>query len=142
MSENKSRTILKMRPETFHKTTTLAGSVLLLVASAGMMWAGTLSDPIRLTLMIGLCCMATSFWSYIGLAKETRDERVCKVSTYAITQSWFLSLILIGWAAVIFTQYLKIQFNGIQGIGFALFVIMLMMLGELLYYHARGDIEE
>jgi cadmium resistance protein CadD (predicted permease) len=136
MNENK----LKKDGAYFYKISMLLGSAALVLDSLVMMWTGEFDDAIFVGLLLGLVCLTGSFWQYIGASKEARDERMLRVSTYAITLSWFCTVMIIGYAAII-AYYTHVQYSGVQAMGFALFTSIMSMLGWLAYYSTKGDLE-
>lgn len=126
-------------PVDYYKITMLLGSAAIIVDSLTMMWAGVFDDLIFVGLLLGLTSLTLSFWQYIGASKESRDERMLRVSTYAITLSWFCTVMIIGYAAII-AHYTHVEYNGVQALGFAMFAGMVTMLGWLAYYATKGDL--
>jgi uncharacterized membrane protein len=124
----------------FYKISMLMGSAVIIIDSLVMLWWGNFDDAIFVGLLLGLFSLTASFWQYIGASKETRDERMLRVSTYAITLSWFCTVMIIGYAAIL-AFYLHVGYNGVQAMGFALFVSIVSMLAWLAYYSTKGDLE-
>jgi uncharacterized membrane protein len=126
-------------PVDYYKITMLMGSAAIVVDSLAMMWAGVFDDLIFVGLLLGLVSLTMSFWQYIGASKESRDERMLRVSTYAITLSWFCTVSIVGFGAIL-AHYTHTQYNGVQALGFALFTSMVTMLAWLAYYATKGDL--
>ena len=122
-----------------YKISLLVGSIALIIEGLIMMWKGDIDFPVFLGLLFGLISMTVSFWHYIGASKETRDERMLRVGTYAITLAWFSTIMIIDFAAII-AHYTHIQYNGVQAMGFALSVGIASMLAWLGYYSTKGDL--
>jgi drug/metabolite transporter (DMT)-like permease len=123
-----------------YKISLLVGSIALIIEGLIMMWKGDIDFPVFLGLLFGLISMTISFWHYIGASKETRDERMLRVGTYATTLAWFCTIIIIDFAAII-AHYAHIQYNGVQAMGFALSVGIASMMGWLAYYSTKGDLD-
>ncbi|HTY90936.1 MAG TPA: hypothetical protein VMC84_07130 [Methanocella sp.] len=123
-----------------YKLSMFLGAAALIIDSLVMVWTGTFDDYIFVGLLLGLMCMILSFWQYIGASPETRDERMLRVSTYAITLSWFCTVMAIGFAAIL-AYNMHVQYNGVQAMGFALLVGLATMLGWLAYYNNKGDLD-
>jgi hypothetical protein len=47
---------------------------------------------------------------------------------------------IIGYAAIL-AYYMHVNYNGVQALGFAMFMGIVTMLGWLAYYSTRGDLE-
>jgi cadmium resistance protein CadD (predicted permease) len=140
MENNKKEITVKNDTTTYYKLSMLLGSAALVIDALVMMWTGEFDDGIFVGLLLGLVCLTMSFWQYIGASKETRDERMLRVSTYAITLSWFCTVMIIGYAAIL-AYYMHVNYNGVQALGFAMFMGIVTMLGWLAYYSTRGDLE-
>ncbi len=139
MAENTSKSNARENPVDYYKITMLLGSAAIIIDGLNMMWTATFDDLIFAGLLLGLVSLTISFWQYIGASKESRDERMLRVSTYAITLSWFCTVMIIGYAAIL-AHYMHVQYNGVQALGFGLFVCMVTMLGWLAYYATKGDL--
>jgi hypothetical protein len=124
---------------TYYKYSTVIGAVVIIISALLMMWEGGIDDAIFVCMILGLMSMMMSFFSYIGAHPQDRDERMLRISTYAITPSWFCTMMIIGFASIIAYQ-MKIEYNGVQALGFALFVGIATMLGWLAYYSTKGDL--
>jgi uncharacterized membrane protein len=123
----------------YYKYSTVIGAILILICALVMIWEGGIDDAVFAGMILGLMCMTMSFFSYIGAHPVDRDERMLRISTYAITLSWFCTMMTLGFAAIIAYQ-MEIGYNGVQAMGFALFVGIVTMLGWLGYYSTRGDL--
>lgn len=123
-----------------YKISLLLGSATLLLDALVLVWWGEFDGKIFIGLLLGLACVANSFWQYIGATKELRDERMLRVSTYATTLAWFCTVIILICAAIV-AYYLPVEYNGAQAMGFALFVCITSMLAWLAYYSTKGDLE-
>jgi hypothetical protein len=131
---------VKANAPELYRLSMLLGSAALIIDSLVMMWTGTFDDYIFVGLLLGLVCMTLSFWQYIGASPEARDERMLRVSTYAITLSWFCTVMVIGYATIL-AYYTHVQYNGVQAMGFALLVGVMTMLVWLTYYNNKGDLD-
>jgi hypothetical protein len=123
----------------YYKYSTIIGAIVIIIDALLMMWEGSIDDAIFTGMIMGLMCITMSFFSYIGAHPVDRDERMLRVSTYAITLSWFCTMMILGFAAIIAYQ-MEIGYNGVQAVGFALFVGIVTMLGWLGYYSTKGDL--
>jgi uncharacterized membrane protein len=138
--ETKENATKKQDNTLYYKYSTIIGAVVILIDALVMMWEGSIDDAVFTGMILGLMCMIMSFFSYIGATPDVRDERMLRISTYAITLSWFCTIIVLGFAAIIAYQ-MKIEYNGVQAMGFALFVGIATMLGWLAYYSTKGDLD-
>jgi uncharacterized membrane protein len=125
----------------YYKYSTLIGAIVIIICALLMMWAGRIDDSIFALMILGLMSTMMSFFGYIGANSDVRDERTLRISTYAITLSWFCTVMVLGFASIIAYQ-MEIEYNGIQAIGFALFVGLATMMGWLAYYSTKGDLPE
>jgi hypothetical protein len=139
VADNIQKTEKKKDNASLYKLSMLLGSMTIIIDALVMMWTATFDDLIFVGLLLGLVCLTSSFWQYIGASPETRDERMLRVSTYAITLSWFCTVMIIGYAAII-AHYTHVSYNGVQAMGFAMFVGIASMLGWLAYYSTKGDL--
>jgi uncharacterized membrane protein len=138
--ETKENATKKQDNTLYYKYSTIIGAVVILIDALVMMWEGSIDDAVFTGMILGLMCMIMSFFSYIGATPDVRDERMLRISTYAITLSWFCTIMVLGFAAIIAYQ-MKIEYNGVQAMGFALFVGIATMLGWLAYYSTKGDLD-
>lgn len=138
--ETKENATKKLDNTLYYKYSTIIGAVVILIDALVMMWEGSIDDAVFTGMILGLMCMIMSFFSYIGATPDVRDERMLRISTYAITLSWFCTIMVLGFAAIIAYQ-MKIEYNGVQAMGFALFVGIATMLGWLAYYSTKGDLD-
>jgi hypothetical protein len=123
-----------------YRISLLLGSMTLLLDAVVMMWWGELGFNLFMGLLVGLFCLAISFWHFIGAAKGSRDERTLRVGTFATTLAWFSSVAIMV-CGMITAYYLQIEYNGAQAMGFGLFTSVLSMLVWLIYYSTKSDID-
>lgn len=123
-----------------YKISLFVGSIAIVVMGLDIIWNNKLDLPIFIGLVFGLIGLTISFWHYIGASKETRDERMLRVGTYATTLAWFCTMIIIGCATII-ANYTGIQYSGVQAMGFALSVGIGCMLVWLAYYSTKSDVD-
>jgi hypothetical protein len=135
-----SKQVLGISNDRFYQFSTLLGSFVILMVSVVMMVTGVFNEWVFLGLISGLACITASFWQYIGAHGDMKDERMLRVSTYAITQSWFTSLMFIGYT-VLFVVYVHWTFNVVQAVGYVFFIMVITMLAWLAYNHRKGDVE-
>jgi hypothetical protein len=64
------------------------GTLVLLATSAHMFVSHALNDVTAVSLLLGIMLTLTSYFTYIGMDKEGRDERARKIGTMAATFSW------------------------------------------------------
>jgi hypothetical protein len=140
MTEHKSKSKNTMDSAWLYRFSMLLGSLAIIVDALAMVWTGVFDDLVFTGLLLGLLALTASFWQYIGASKEARDERMLRVSTYAITLSWFCTVTVVGYAAIL-AHFMHVQYNGVQALGFALLVAVATMLGWLGYYATKGDLD-
>lgn len=116
------------------------GAVVLLVASAHMFVTHALNDITAVALLFGIMMTLASYFTYIGMDKEGRDERARKIGTMAATLSWYVSLMFIGFVAV-FGFWGGRQFTAAEAFGVTIFLMTAIMAAVTIYYHFRGDVE-
>ena len=116
------------------------GTLVLIVTSVHMFITHTLNDITAVALLFGIMMTLSSYFNYIGMDKEDRDERARKIGTMAATFSWYVSLMFIGFIAV-FGFWGGRQFTAAEAFGVTIFLMTAIMAVVTIYYHFRGDVE-
>ncbi len=116
------------------------GTLVLIAASAHMFITHAMNDITAVAVLFGVMVMITSYFTYIGMDKEGRDERARKIGTMAATFSWYGSLTFVGFVAV-FSFWGGRQFTAAEVFGIAIFLMTAIMAVVTAYYHYRGDVE-
>jgi len=80
------------------------------------------------------------FFSYLGMGKLHKDERLSKIAGWAMTISWCLTL-LSAYALITLKSASYINLNAIQVLGVVLIVMVVSMAVSNEYWKRKGDIE-
>ncbi len=116
------------------------GSILLLIAAALLIFWNNI-DSIFITIFIagGVTSIITGFSRHLKGQPEV-DERTKKISAFATTYSWFITLIFIS-VLVLLNHFSRLKVSVTQVLGLILFVMLATMLWMRVYFKRRGDIE-
>ena len=116
------------------------GSAALLVSGVIMMVTETMSDLLAVFLLLGIMCLMTNFFTYVGMDEKARDERLRKIGTFAATYSWYITLIFVVYLVITMYWGQNIH-NPIELMGVTIFVMVSSMLIANTVLSRRGDIE-
>ncbi|MEL7670663.1 hypothetical protein [Methanobacterium sp.] len=116
------------------------GSVALMVSGIIMVVTKTMSDLLSVFLLLGIMGLMTNFFTYMGMDKKARDERLRKIGTFAATYSWYITLIFVTFLVLNMYWGQNIH-NPIELMGVTIFVMVSTMLIANTVLSRRGDIE-
>ncbi|MEN6292154.1 MAG: hypothetical protein ABFC34_14255 [Methanobacterium sp.] len=116
------------------------GSVALMVSGLIMVVTKTMSDLLSVLLLLGIMGLMTNFFTYVGMDKKARDERLRKIGTFAATYSWYITLIFVTFLVLNMYWGQNIH-NPIELMGVTIFVMVSTMLIANTVLSRRGDIE-
>ncbi len=116
------------------------GLALLIVTSAVMFLTREIGDVTAVLLIFGVIITLTSYFRYIGVDRDARDERARKLGSMAATLSWYGSLMFIGLLAV-FGYWGGRQYSNAELFGIVIFLMAGSMAVSMIYYRLKGDVE-
>ena len=114
-------------------------SILALAASSlAIVFEGNLPDsPANFIVPMFLIIF---FFSYLGMGRELKDERLAKIAGRAMTISWGMTL-LSAYAIIAMSTALYIRLNPTQVLGAVLFVMIVSMAVSNELLKRKGDVE-
>jgi hypothetical protein len=80
------------------------------------------------------------FFSYLGMGRELKDERLAKIAGRAMTVSWCLTL-LSAYALIAVSTAFYIRLNPTQVLGSVLLVMIVSMAVSNEIWKRKGDVE-
>lgn len=116
------------------------GSAALMVSGLIMMATKTMSDLLAVVLLLGITAYMTNFFTYVGMDKKAKDERLRKIGTFATTYSWYITLVFISFLVITMHWAQKIH-NPIELMGVIIFVMTSTMLIVNTILSRKGDID-
>ena len=123
-----------------YKISIWLGSAILIVTSLYLMANKTMNDFTAIGLLIGMTMYIVSFFAYIGMDKTTQDERLRKIGTLAVTWSWYITLVFVGFLVVSMYWAERIH-DPIELMGLTIFVMVSTMLVANTILSRKGDID-
>lgn len=117
-----------------------AGGLLLIGASAAIYLTQTINDISAVAVLLGTMLMLSSFFTYIGVTKEARDERARKIGTLAATWSWYITISFSG-MVLVFSYWNGREFSTSQLLSTIVFIMAASMLATNVILNCRGDVE-
>lgn len=106
--------------------------------SLAILFEGNLPDSP--TNFMGPMFLIIFFFSYLGLGRELKDERLAKIAGRAMTISWGMTL-LSAYAIIAMSTALYIRLNPTQVLGAVLFVMIVSMAASNELLKRKGDVE-
>ena len=111
-----------------------------MVSGLIMMATKTMSDLLAVVLLLGITAYMTNFFTYVGMDKKAKDERLRKIGTFATTYSWYITLVFISFLVITMHWAQKIH-NPIELMGVTIFVMTATMLIVNTILSRKGDID-
>lgn len=116
------------------------GSAILIVDSLVMIIWKTMNDIMAIGILLGIIVYISSFFTYIGMEKHNREERLRKIGTTAATYSWYFTLIFLCFL-VVNMFWAQNWHNTAEILGLTIFVMVSTMISVNTYLNFKGDIE-
>ncbi|MEN6329239.1 MAG: DUF3796 domain-containing protein [Methanobacteriaceae archaeon] len=123
-----------------YKISIWIGSAILIVNSLYLMATKTMNDFTATGLLLGMTIYVISFFAYIGMDKTAQDERLRKIGTLAVTWSWYITLVFVGFLVVSMYWAERIH-DPIELMGLTIFVMVSTMLVANTILSRKGDID-
>jgi hypothetical protein len=123
-----------------YKISIWLGSAILLVDSFYLMATKTMNDFAAIGLLLGILIYASSYFTYIGMEKTAKDERLRKIGTLAATWSWYITLVFVSFLVVSMYWAQRIH-DPIELMGLTIFVMVTTMLVANTILSRIGDID-
>lgn len=111
-----------------------------MITSLYLMAVNNMNDYTAIGLLLGMTIYIVSFFAYMGMEKTTRDERLRKIGTLAVTWSWYITLIFTGFLVVSMFWADRIH-DPIELMGLIIFVMITTMLVANTILSRIGDID-
>jgi hypothetical protein len=116
------------------------GSTLLIISSLSLIIWKTMNDILAITLLLGVMIFTTTFFTYLGMEKPEKDERIRKIGTTSATYSWYVTISLV--CFLLITGYWSgVPRTGTELLGVTIFVMVTTMIGTNTYLKYKGDVE-
>ena len=117
------------------------GGALLLAGGTLMLMNNTLDNVLWVLLLFGLALFTGGLFEFLGLSKPMKDERIAKIGTRAMTYSWYIVLVFIGFMAMVFGMGGGDKISMPQAVGSVLMVMVVSTLALNWYLGREGDVE-
>lgn len=117
------------------------GGALLVVGGTLMLMNNTLDNLLWVEVLIGLALFTGGLFEFVGLSKPMKDERIAKIGTRAMTYSWYIVLVFIGFMAMVFGMGGGYKISMSQAVGSVLIVMVVSTLALNWYLGREGDVE-
>jgi hypothetical protein len=117
------------------------GGALLLAGGTLMLMNNTLDNVLWVLLLFGLALFTGGLFEFLGLSKPMKDERIAKIGTRAMTYSWYIVLVFIGFMAMVFGMGGGDKISMPQAVGSVLMVMVVSTLAINWYLGREGDVE-
>ncbi|MDI3550735.1 MAG: hypothetical protein PWQ15_1838 [Methanobacterium sp.] len=116
------------------------GSAILMVDSLVLIIWKTMNDVMALGILLGIIFYISSFFTYIGMEKHHREERLRKIGTTAATYSWYFTLVFLCFL-VVNMFWAQNWHNTAEILGLTIFIMVTTMISANTYLNFKGDIE-
>ena len=117
------------------------GGALLVAGGTLMLMNNTLDNVLWVLLLFGLALFTGGLFEFLGLSKPMKDERIAKIGTRAMTYSWYIVLVFIGFMAMVFGMGGGDKISMPQAVGSVLMVMVVSTLAFNWYLGREGDLE-
>lgn len=105
-----------------------------------LFWNGINETSVSIATNIIIVVVIISFLRYRYPERYQKDERTKKLSSYAASWSWLITLVII--ALLFWINYLGIiELIATQVLGIVLFVMIITMIAFYWYFNRIGDVE-
>jgi len=118
------------------------GGALLIGCGVVMIMGDTIGDILWLEALMGLGLFGGGLFEFLGLSKPLKDERVARIGTRAATYSWYATLTLVGFMAMVFGMGGGHKITMPQAVGATLIVMVASILLLNWRLGRAGDLEE
>ena len=125
---------------TSYKIVMWIGSALLIVSSLVLIFTKTMNDYVVTGLLLGIMFYTVSFFGYIGIDDEVKDERLRKIGTLAATWSCYITLVFVSFLVISMYWADRIR-DPVELMGVTIFVMVAVMLVVNIILSRKGDIE-
>jgi len=116
------------------------GSAALIIDSLILIIWKTMDDAIAIGLLLGIMVYTANFFTYIGMEKTARDERLRKIGTMAATYSWYVTLTFVTFLLITMYWAGKIR-SSIEIMGVTILVMVTTMIILNTYFNLKGDVD-
>jgi hypothetical protein len=105
-----------------------------------LMATKTMTDLLAIFMLFGIIAFTTNFFTYLGMDKKAKDERLRKIGTYATTYSWNITLVFVSFLVITMFWAQNIH-NPLELMGVTIFVMVATMLVANTILRRIGDID-
>jgi hypothetical protein len=116
------------------------GSLLLIVTSASIYLTQSMNEIMAIAALMGIMLLGSSFFAYIGVSMDARDERARKIGTRAATWSWYVTISFTA-MVLVFSYWNGREFSTAQLLSTIVFIMTVSMIVVNTYLSWRGDAE-
>jgi hypothetical protein len=118
------------------------GGAMLVACGFVIITGDTIGEILWLWVLIGLGLFGGGLFEFLGLSKPLKDERVARIGTRAATYSWYATLTLVGFMAMVFGMGGGHKITMPQAVGATLIVMVASILLLNWRLGRAGDLEE